>query len=202
MNNWGGGYIIVGIAENEGIPELPPEELSHNSLDKIQKEVVNLCHHIEPFPQIISEPVEFQGKYIFIIWIPGGNDRPYKAPTTLGVQGQKRYFVRQGSVSKIANPVEEKQLLLLSRTIPFDDCINYSATVNDLDKDLIIEFLYAIGSELYKDAPQMSKKELALRMQLLRGAPENLRPINAALLFFNLNPHNFFRCAFSEVVLF
>ena len=202
INNWGGGYIVVGIAENGGIPELPPFGLSQESLDKIQKEMVNLRHQIEPFPQIISEPVEFQGKYIFIIWIPGGSERPYKAPATLGAKGQKRYFVRQGSVSKIANPAEEKQLLSLSENIPFDDRINYSATINELDKDLLIEFLYAIDSNLYKDAPQMSKEELALRMQLLWGAPEDRHPINAALLFFNLEPHNFFRGAFSEVVLY
>jgi len=121
INNWGGGYIVVGIAENEGLPELPPIGLSQESLNKIQKELVNLCHQIEPFPQIISEPVEFQEKHIFIIWIPGGNMRPYKAPVTLGAKGQKRYFVRQGSVSKIANATEEKQLLSLSENIPFDD---------------------------------------------------------------------------------
>jgi len=123
-------------------------------------------------------------------------------PTTLGEKGQKRFYIRQGSVSKIANPVEEKQLLSLSETIPFDDRINYNATINELDKDLLIEFLYSIDSNLYKDAPQMSKEELALRMQLLRGTHENRHPINAALLFFNLEPHNFFRGAFSEVVLY
>ena len=169
INNWGGGYIVVGIAENEGIPELPPVGLSQESLDKIQKELVNLRHQIEPFPQIISEPVGFKGKYIFIIWIPGGSERPYKAPATLGAKGQKRYFVRQGSISKIANSVEEKQLLSLSEKIPFDDRINYSATINELDKDLLIEFLFTIESNLYKDAPLMSKEELAMRMQLLRG---------------------------------
>jgi len=87
-------------------------------------------------------------------------------------------------------------------TIPFDDRINYKATINELDKDLLIEFLYSIDSNLYKDAPQMSKEELALQMQLLRGTPEDRYPINAALLFFNLEPHNFFRGAFLEVVLY
>ena len=202
INNWGGGYIVVGIDEKDGMPILPPYGLLQNSLDSIQKELLNLCHKIEPAPQIVSEPVEFQGKHILIIWVPGGNDRPYKAPTTLGEKGQKRYYIRKGSISKIADHVEERQLLLLSETIPFDDRINYKSTINELDKDLIIEFLYSIDSNLYKDAPQMSKEELALRMQLLRGTPENRYPINAALLFFNLEPHNFFRGAFSEVVLY
>ena len=88
INNWGGGYVIVGIGENDGIPVLPPVGLQQNSLDTIQKELTNLCHQIEPYPQIISEPVLFQDKYIFIIWVPGGNMRPYKAPTTLGKKGR------------------------------------------------------------------------------------------------------------------
>jgi ATP-dependent DNA helicase RecG len=43
INNWGGGYIVVGIKENEGVPELPPVGLSQDSLDKIQKESVSFC---------------------------------------------------------------------------------------------------------------------------------------------------------------
>jgi ATP-dependent DNA helicase RecG len=49
INNWGGGYIVVGIAENEGMPEFPPAGLSQESLDKIQKELVNLSGSSNPF---------------------------------------------------------------------------------------------------------------------------------------------------------
>jgi ATP-dependent DNA helicase RecG len=55
---------------------------------------------------------------------------------------------------------------------------------------------------LYKDAPSIGKEELAQQMQLLKGPKEYLRPINAALLFFNREPHKFFRGAVSEVVLY
>ena len=129
------------------MPLLPPLGLSPNSLDTIQKELVNLCHQIEPMPQIVTEPVEFRGEHIFIIWVPGGIDRPYKAPVTLGAKGQKRYFIRHGSVSKIASPVEEKQLLSLSETIPFDDRINYNAELSDLSPLLVKAFLNEIKSD-------------------------------------------------------
>jgi ATP-dependent DNA helicase RecG len=105
-------------------------------------------------------------------------------------------------VSKLATPDEERFLNTISIALPFDDRINHNATVNELDKDLLVEFLYAIGSDLYKEASQMSKEELALRMQLLKGAPEDRHPANVALLFFNPEPHIFFRGAFSEVVLY
>jgi ATP-dependent DNA helicase RecG len=202
VNNWGGGYIIVGIEEKDGAPVFPPTGLNDNQIDKIQKELVELCHRIEPHYLPVSEPVVYENKYIFVIWAPGGDKRPYKAPQTLGKQSARRLYIRQGSISKLATPEEERFLNTISIALPFDDRINNNATVNELDKDLLIEFLYAIGSTLYRDASQMNKEELALRMQLLKGAPEDRHPVNVALLFFNPEPHTFFRGAFSEVVLY
>jgi ATP-dependent DNA helicase RecG len=36
MNNWGGGYIIIGIKAVEGIPQFPPKGLTLESIDRIQ----------------------------------------------------------------------------------------------------------------------------------------------------------------------
>jgi ATP-dependent DNA helicase RecG len=202
INNWGGGYIVVGIKENEGVPELPLVGLSQDSLDKIQKELVGLCHQIEPFPQIISEPVEFQGKYLFIIWIPGGNMRPYKTPATLGAKGQKRYFVRQGSVSKIANRTEEKQLLSLSENIPFDDRLNYSAELSDLSPLLIKAFLKEIKSDLAQEVDKIPFEELCRQMQIAGGTSEFMKPKNVGLFFFSENPEKFFPYTRIEIVHF
>jgi ATP-dependent DNA helicase RecG len=48
INNWGGGYIIIGIAEENGRPQLPPAGLPVNSIDGIQGELTTLCHYIQP----------------------------------------------------------------------------------------------------------------------------------------------------------
>ena len=48
INNWGGGYIIVGIAEKDGRPVLPPEGLNPDSLDKLQGEITQICHKLKP----------------------------------------------------------------------------------------------------------------------------------------------------------
>ncbi|GHT05861.1 transcriptional regulator [Bacteroidia bacterium] len=202
INNWGGGYIVVGIEEKEGIPILPPWGLSQNNLDTIQKELVNLCHQIEPLPQVISEPVEFQDKHILIIWVPGGNDRPYKAPTTLGEKGQKRYFIRQGSISKIANQVEEKQLLSLSETIPFDDRINYNAELSDLSPLLVKAFLNEVKSDLALEADTIPFEDLCRQMQIVGGTKEMTKPKNVGLLCFSNNPEIFFPYARIEIVHF
>lgn len=202
INNWGGGYIIIGVDETDGQPSFPPMGLQENQIDRIQKELVELCHKIEPHYIPVTAPVVYQDKLIFIIWAPGGDARPYKAPQTLGEKSQKRVYIRQGSVSKPASKEEERFLNTISIALPFDDRVNHQTTVNDLDKDLIIEFLYEVKSDLYKEASDIVKEDLALQMQLLKGPKEYLRPINAALLFFNREPHKFFRGAISEVVLF
>ena len=202
INNWGGGYIVIGIEEKDGIPVLPPIGLSQNKLDTIQKELVNLCHQVEPYPQIVSEPILFQGKYIFIIWIPGGNTRPYKAPTTLGEKGQKRCYVRHGSVSKIANAVEEKQLLSLSESIPFDDRLNYHAELFDLSPLLIKTFLKDVKSDLEKEVGNIPFEDLCRQLQIVDGTKESLRPKNIGLLFFSENPEKFFPYTRIEIVHF
>ena len=202
INNWGGGYIVVGIEENKGVPILPPVGLSQNSLDFIQKELINLCHQIEPYLQIISEPVLFQDKHIFIIWVPGGNTRPYKAPTTLGERGQKRYYIRHGSISKIANIMEEKQLISQSEKIPFDDRLNYQAKLSDLSPLLIKTFLKDVKSDLEKEVGNISFEDLCRQMQIADGTKEQLRPKNVGLLFFSENPEKFFPYTRIEIVHF
>ena len=202
VNNWGGGYIVLGIEEKDGIPVLPPLGLSQNSLDTIQKELVNLCHQIEPVPQIVSEPVVFQEQHIFIIWVPGGDERPYKAPTTLGIKGQKRYFVRRGSVSKIANSIEERQLLSLSESIPFDDRNNYHAELSDLSPLLVKAFLNEVKSDLALEADNIPFVDLCRQMQIIGGSKEMMKPKNIGLLCFTNNPEKFFPYTRIEIVHF
>jgi len=202
INNWGGGYIIIGIDEKNGKPEFPPVGLQENQVDRIQKELVELSHIIEPNYKPVTAPVVFDNRLIFIIWIPGGDVRPYKAPQTLGRTSQRRVYIRQGSITRPASKDDERFLNTISIVSPFDDRVNHEASIHDLDKDLMIEFLYEVNSDLYKDTSNIEKIELATKMQLMKGSSEYLKPINAALLFFSYEPHRFFRGAVSEVVLY
>jgi len=47
-SNTNGGYIVIGIAEENGQPILPPKGLPVNSLDKIQQELIQYCKQITP----------------------------------------------------------------------------------------------------------------------------------------------------------
>ena len=111
MNNWGGGYIIVGVAEDNGTPVLPPKGLNLNQLDTIQKELVQLTFKVEPFVTIVSKPEEYMGKMVLVIYVPGGENRPYKAPVHLGKAEEKQgkvYYVRSSSVTRQATAIEEQ----------------------------------------------------------------------------------------------
>ena len=203
INNWGGGYIIVGIAEKEGMSELPPRGLEHAQIDKIQKELIQLTHQIDPQYSPVSEPVIFQEKKILIIWVPGGQTRPYKAsPSLSGKASAKQYYIRRGSTTVVAKHAEIKQLMELAATVPFDDRINHNASLSDLDFGLIREFVHDIKSELFDQSPAMPFDELCRQMRIVSGPDEYLKPVNVGLLFFNKNPDNFFRGAITEIVQF
>ena len=169
-------------------------------MDGIQKELLNLVHQIQPYYTPVSQPYVIDGKHILVIWVPGGDNRPYKVPTTLGEKGQKRYYVRRTSNSVLANQQEEQLLLDMAKRIPFDDRVNHHASLEDLDFGLIRDFLEDIKSDLRKEATHMELAELAVQMRIVGGPSEALLPINAGLLFFSQNPHEFFRGAITEVI--
>ena len=206
IHNWGGGYILVGVEENNGMPVLPPCGISPESLDGIQKEIVEISNIIQPICNIIPEPVVVDGRMVLVIWVPGGDARPYKAPVSLGKESRKqgkRYYVRQGSVTRIANEREEQQLMRLANKIPFDDRLCHQANITDLSPLLIKDFLRRVGSRLsMTDAEAMPFEQLCWNMQIVGGSSEYVRPKNVGLLFFSDNPEKYIPCAHIEIVRF
>jgi len=203
INNWGGGYIVVGIEEMDGTPVLPPKGLLQGQLDKVQKDIVNICNKISPNYMPVTQPYVLSGKHIFIIWAPGGDIRPYKAPVSLGTnKEQRRAYVRRGSATVLANDKEERLLMDLANRIPFDDRVNHHASISDFDKKIIKSFLKDVKSDLYSEVDKMPTKMLVRQMHIASGADEHLLPVNVGLLFFNTQPDKFFKGARTEVILY
>ena len=68
FNNIGGGYLIMGIKEKDGIPMLPPLGLSQNKVDTIQKEIVQYCNTWLSGGYIpIMEHYFYQQKHILLV---------------------------------------------------------------------------------------------------------------------------------------
>ncbi len=201
INNWGGGYIIVGIAENAGQPVLPPVGLAPERLDHIQGEIVRLAHQLQPNYFPISQPYVMDGKHIMILWCPAGDNRPYTAPSTQGGKAQRHRYVRSGSRSIAARGALDVQLTELAARIPFDDRINNQATIDDLDLATIQAYLQEVKSDLYAESTRMSLAEIASGMLIAKGPEEDIRPVNVGLLFFSKTPEAFFPRTQIEIVV-
>jgi ATP-dependent DNA helicase RecG len=202
INNWGGGYLIIGIAESNGRAVLPPKGLDINELDKIQQELHQLCHKITPTYFPVVEPYKIEGKHFLVVWCAGGEARPYKANKTLSNNSDKAYYVRRMSSTAKANEQEEQQLLQLTAKIPFDDRINHHATISDLSLAHIRIFLQDVKSDLFESATKIPFEDLVRMMQIARGSSEYLRPVNVGLLFFSETPEKFFPYTQIEVTIY
>ena len=134
FHNLGGGYVIVGVEVQDGRPVLPPKGIERSRLDAIQKEILELGYgSIRPSYHPVAVPHEIDGRAILVIWVPGGQTRPYKARITLGKDnGDWGYFIRKGSSTVRAKDQDETELLSLAATVPFDDRVNQRAEVEDL----------------------------------------------------------------------
>ncbi len=200
IDNTGGGYIIIGIEEENGLPKLPPHGIDDDKMDSILKGLIGYCNQIEPRYIPIAKPIKFQWKNIIVIWCPAGHGRPYQVPEDLHTKSMKKYYIRKTNSTIIAKAEEERELYYISSDIPFDDRPNLAATIDDIDISLLRKHLYDSNSDLYEHSLKMNTLEIAQSMQLVTGPDEALRPRNIALLMFNENPERFFRGARIEIV--
>jgi len=204
IDNCGGGYIIVGIEEESGMPKFPVKGLPKDSLDTINKELLQYCNEISPRYLPVVEQVQFEGKEIVVIWCPGGEARPYKAPDHVyHKKGEKKefsYYIRKMSNSIKANQLEEKELMILANNVPYDDRVNYQSKIPDLKSSLIQEFLNEVGSDLYEPSLSKTVEEVGTDMRIIGGPTELRKPLNVGLMFFNDSPDKFFPYARIEVV--
>lgn len=200
FNNFGGGYIIIGVEEKGGVGILPPYGINPNKIDVIQKELLNLCYKITPNYFPIVETYEIEGKYILVIWAVGGDYRPYKAPKSISLKSNNLYYIKRMSSTVQAKDNEIHRLIELSSKVTFDNRINYNATIDDLDITQMAIFLKEVNSSLYDDISKLSFEELCIKMNIARGPKEQIKPLNVGLLMFSNQPHNYFRGAKIEVI--
>ena len=204
FHNLGGGYVVLGVEERNGRPILPPKGIHPDSIEAIQKELLNLGHSaIQPHYHPLSATFEVGGGTILVLWVPGGETRPYKARVNLSAgRPEWAYYIRKHSSTVRAGGSDERELLTLAATVPFDDRYRQTASLDDLSRRLIQEFLRDIGSDLAPEAADLPMAALGQRMNIVGGPPEAMFPKNVGLLFFNDRPHDFFPATQIDVVWF
>ncbi|MDR0751657.1 MAG: putative DNA binding domain-containing protein [Christensenellaceae bacterium] len=202
IDNIGGGYIIIGVEEENGMPKFPVIGLQQTEFNTINKELLEICNLMEPIYIPIVEKTLFDGVEICVIWIPGGHNKPYKCPITLSTKDKKNKqpYIRKMSKTIRADAYAQHVLLELSNNIPFDDRPNLSATLADLNRSFITDFLYRTESKFYEASKVMSTDWLATNLHISHKTSESMLPLNVALLFFNDRQDKFFPCSWIEIV--
>lgn len=201
LNNWGGGYIVIGVRDEKD----KPRELvgvSPQRADGFLKDILNKCRLIQPAYMPIAEPVQYLGMDFIVLWCPGGSTRPYSSPKAIGSKSERIHWVRRLASTVKPNHEEERDLYTLANQVPFDDRPNHAARLDDMSITLIKSYLRAVGSSLYERADAMDFVELCRSMHIADGPTEYVRPLNVGLLFFCPNPERFFPYAQIDVVEF
>lgn len=201
IDNWGGGYIVIGAEEKNGKVVRPVKGINPDSVDRIQKDILNYCKYLRPVYIPQTEPVYFDGKMLLLVWCPGGYERPYACPKVLeSKNSEKIYYIRKLSSTIEATDIDVKELMSLSHNIPFDDRINPKAEMKDLKYPLIKNYLNNVGSSLLDDIDNLDTEQLAHNLRIADGPSEYYKPLNVGILFFNDNPEMFFPYSQIEVV--
>lgn len=198
LNNWGGGYIVIGVRDEGGRREpvgVPPERA-----DTWLKDILNKCRLIQPGYMPICEVAEYLGKTFIVLWCPGGSTRPYSSPKAMGARSERVHWIRRLSSTIRPSAEEERDLYTLANKVPFDDRPNHAARLEDLSIVLIKSYLREVGSDLYDRADSMDFTELCQCMHIADGPPEHVRPLNVGLMFFCTEPERFFPYAQVDVV--
>jgi ATP-dependent DNA helicase RecG len=94
----------------------------------------------------------------------------------------------------------EQELMDQDATIPFDDRINYDASLRDISPSLVDEYLE--DHLIKKDFEGCSLEEICSALNIVRGPEGDVKPTNAGLLFFNSDPFLFYPSAITEMVDF
>ena len=202
IDNWGGGYLVIGVKDNQGYPDsllgVPTEKI-----DGYLKDMLNKCKRIYPEYMPITEVVEYQGKNFIVVWAPGGSIRPYSSPKSMAKECKERvYWIRKMASTIMPTEEQKKDLYDLANNVPFDDRVNHQADLADLNLTLIQQYLREVGSGLYNESGRKDFNSLCRDMNLNSELPEYAKPKNVGLMFFSLEPHRFFPYAQIDVVQF
>src|SRR5699024_2332280 len=154
----------------DGTPILPPAGLRKNQLDAIQKKLVELSNRIQPTYFGQTAIAEIQGAYIFVIYCPGGDHRPYEAPISLSDKSRgSACWIRTYNSTVRANQRQMQTLYDMAAKIPFDDRINHQASLDDINLGLIKGFLQEVDSPLFEQADDIPFTELCRQLQIVKG---------------------------------
>lgn len=198
-HNLNGGYIVIGVEERDGRANLPPRGLSATEVGAAQKWIRGNCNRIDPTYHPIMSPETVEGRLILVVWAPGSEMRPHRAPAARG--GPPLHWIRLGAETVDAEQHGDLLRGLVEQTarVPWDDRRTLEARISDLREAKVREYLRDVESGLLNEP---SEVEIYRRLRVTIRVNDHETPRNVGLLFFSSDPERWFRGAKIEVVHF
>lgn len=203
IDNLGGGYILVGVEEDNGVAKRPVIGIPPNEVDKIQKAMVGFNNKIEPYylPRISVESVD--ERIIIVIWVPSGLNRPYNVIEDVNAKHSRpKFYIRSGSCTIEAKGESLEELRNLANRTPFDDRGNPEISINDISPILVYDYLKKVGSKLANNFSGDGLEKILEQMDLYEGPVERRMLKNVAAMMFCENLQKFFPISRVEIVAF
>ncbi len=203
LENIGGGYILVGVEEENGVAKRPVKGLDVAEIDDIMKEMVGYDAKISPAYMSKVSPEIVDGKTILVIWAPAGSNRPYSVmESVVAKKSVPKFYIRSKSSTIEAKGEILDQVRELANRVPFDDRGNPSATIEDISALLVYEHLKTVKSKLADNFMSRPLVEILDEMDLLTGPTENRQIKNVAVMMFCEHPERFFPVTQVDIVFF
>lgn len=211
LENTGGGYIIVGVEQDEnGIAKRPVKGLPIETIDSIMKDMVGYDakitssnHRSVAYNTRVSKE-EVDGKIILAIWVPTGPNRPYCVPESVVSKGKSpiKYYIRSKASTIEAKGETLDEVRDLADRTPFDERGNEAIKIEDISGVLVYEHLKTVKSKLAENFTSRPLEDILDEMNLLTGPTENRLIKNVAAMMFCEHPEKFFPATQVDIVLF
>ena len=200
----GGGYILVGVEQDDnGMAKRPVSGLPLETIDAINKKIVNFENKIYPRYMVKTSPEEVDGRHILVIWAPAGINRPYSVSENVTVKkSPQKFYVRSKASTIEAKGEILDQVRDLATRIPFDERGNESINLDDISGTLVYEHLKKVGSKLRDNFHGRPLVDTLEAMDLLTGPAERRVIKNVAAMMFCEHPEKFFPVTQVDIVHF
>jgi predicted HTH transcriptional regulator len=179
MSNSGGGMILLGVKDKVGtVTGLLPEQIEY-----ADRKIAEYADNIKPVTYISTEVVKIDidnvSKYILIIHVPNGINKPYKT-------AQGEIYVKQGSNKRLlTDNAEIMRLFQHSGNLMADEMEVYGTSIKDIDKDAFSDYFKREFKESYEDKGLTYEEALKAKRIFI-----NDQLSLAGLLFFGKEPQN------------
>lgn len=205
FENLGGGYIVVGVEEENGMAKRPVLGVPEEQLDKIQQQMVGFNNKFVPYYQPQTTVEEVDGKKVLVIRVARGQNRPYTIPIDVTAkQSSPAFYVRSGTSSIVAKGEVLDELRDMASRIPFVERGNPQIKLSDISRIHLKDYLLKVNSRLREVdlSSDTNLMDVLEQMDLLDGPSENRMIKNVAAMMFCRHQEQFFPVTIARIAIF